>query len=171
MGKRGIATQPRALHVEKGPTYCCDANALKDLLHAQLLKKVAPWVRAGLVKTPEGVHRELDRRSDKLRNLLRTWDSKYSLVVQLNLADKVQLSRIEREYGPEFRIGHATYPGLWVSPRGRKAADAQVIAVAKVRGWVVVSGDRSVKGACAIENVECITWEDFGRRLGLIGLL
>jgi hypothetical protein len=35
----------------------------------------------------------------------------------------------------------------------------------------VDQGDRSVKGASAMENVECITWEDFGRRLGLIGLL
>ena len=171
MGKRRLDAQRRMLLREAGATYCCDANTLKDLYYAGLLKKLGLWVRTGHVKIPEGVYRELRQRSDRLRNVLRTWDSKYSAVVQLNLAEKNQLSHIERTYGPQFTIGKITYPGLWASRSGKRAADGQVIAVGKVRGWVVVSNDGSVKGACAKEGIECIAWEDFARRLGLIGLL
>jgi hypothetical protein len=171
MGQKAIVLQHEMAGVERVPYYCCDASALIDLQHANLLKKLTPLLRDGCLRIPEGVFRELRRRSDKLERLLDTWDSKYTVVVRLNELEKTKLSIIEQTYGKEFRIGSITYPGFWRSASGKKAADGQVVAVAKIRGWIVVSGDKSVKGACARENVECISWEDFGRRLGIIGFL
>ncbi|MCX7887742.1 MAG: hypothetical protein N3B01_10900, partial [Verrucomicrobiae bacterium] len=56
----------------------------------------------------------------------------------------------------------------WKSKAGRQAADAQVVAVAKLLKGVAVSDDRAVKLVCATEGVPCIGWSEFARGLGLI---
>lgn len=157
--------------IEKELVYCLDASALIDLHKAKLSKKLTIWASNGCIMVPEGVYRELRRKSDKLKKLLDKWQSQYSVIIQLNDVDKNQLSYIEQTYGRGFSIGAIIYPGFWKSASGHKAADGQVVALAKTRKWVVVSGDKSVRGACAKENIECISWEDFARRLGFSKLL
>ena len=151
--------------------YCLDATALIDLHSAKLSKKLTIWASEGCIKAPEGVYRELRRKSDKLKRLLDKWQAQHIAIVQLNDVDKNQLSYMEKTYGRGFNIGDITYPGFWKSASGYRAADGQVVALAKTRKWVVVSGDKSVRGACAKENIEGISWEEFARRLRLIRLL
>lgn len=76
-----------------------------------------------------------------------------------------EFARIEQTYGEKVSVGGRDYPGFWRSPAGRKAADGQVVTVGKVRKWVVISDDKAVRYACLNENVECIGWPEFARRL------
>lgn len=80
---------------------------------------------------------------------------------------KEEIKRLERNYGRYIQLGQVRYSGFWKSKAGRKAADAQVVAVAKVKGYICVSDDQAIKLACALENVECIQWTEFARRLKL----
>jgi hypothetical protein len=122
-------------------------------------------VRSGRVKIPEGVFKELQRKTDKLAKTIEQWKKKYSFVVNLDPEALELLPDIERNYGPQFSVGGKTYPGFWKSPSGRKSVDAQVVALAKSRGWIAVSNDNSIHGACMLEDVECRRWEEIGRLL------
>lgn len=75
------------------------------------------------------------------------------------------LPEIERQYGPPFRVGQKTYAGFWQSASGRRSIDGQVVALAKARGWIVISNDDSVHGPCMLEGVLCRRWEEIGRVL------
>ncbi|MDW8382572.1 MAG: hypothetical protein RMN51_10780 [Verrucomicrobiota bacterium] len=80
-----------------------------------------------------------------------------------------EVPRLERLYGQKIRLGSQEYAGFWRSSAGRKAADAQVVAVAKMlKGGTAVSDDEAVKLVCSLEDVLCIGWSEFARRLGLI---
>lgn len=46
-----------------------------------------------------------------------------------------------------------------------KAADGEVVTVGKVLVCVVVSDDRAVRMACSLENIGCIGWAEFARRM------
>ena len=80
-----------------------------------------------------------------------------------------EFARIERAYSESIQVGKQKHPGFWKSRTGYKAADGQVVAVAKVFYCTVVSDDNAVKAACALEDVPCISWTEFARRLGLVG--
>jgi hypothetical protein len=118
-----------------------------------------------MVRIPEGVFRELRRKTDKLAKTIEQWKKKYSFVVALDPKALELLPDIERNYGPQFSVGGKTYPGFWKSPSGRRSVDAQVVALAKSRRWVAVSNDNSIHGACMLEDVECRRWEEIGRLL------
>jgi hypothetical protein len=122
-------------------------------------------VQAGKLKIPEGVHKELQQKTDKLAKSIEQWEKKYSFIVHLDHKALELLPDIERKYGPPFSVGGITYPGFWKSPSGKKSVDAQVVALAKSRGWIVVSNDNSIHGACMLENVESRRWEEIGRLL------
>lgn len=153
-------------------TYVLDANALIDL-HKHFrtgFRKLGRMVQQGQIKIPEGIFRELQRKTDKLFKAVAKWPQKNpDCIVQIvrvhNLAG--ELARIEQEYGEQIVVGTKPYPGFWCSPAGQKAADGQVIAAAKVLGAVVVSDDRAVRLACMLENVPCISWTEFARRANL----
>lgn len=127
--------------------------------------KVRTLVRDGQIKIPEGVGREIQRKSDRLSKTLDGWKKKYCVVVELDHETREQLPEIERRYGWPFRIGNKTYAGFWQSASGRKSIDGQVVAIAKVRQWIVISNDDSVHGACMLERVICRRWEEIGRLL------
>ncbi|MBM4463328.1 MAG: PIN domain-containing protein [Chloroflexi bacterium] len=122
-------------------------------------------VKSGRLKIPEGVYRELRQKTDKLANVVEQWEKKYHFVVNLDYRALELLPDIERKYGPQFNIGGKNYPGFWKSPSGRKSVDAQVMALAKTRGWIVVSNDNSIHGACMLEDIACRRWEEIGRLL------
>ena len=64
-------------------------------------------------------------------------------------------------------MGGKEYNGFWSSQAGRKAADGQVVAVAKVHNCTVVSDDGAVKLACMLEDVPHIGWTEFARQVGM----
>ena len=154
-------------------TYVLDASALFDL-HTHFrakFRKLRLMVQQGYIKIPEGIFRELKRRTDALFKTVEEWSRKNpDCVVQIsrvhNLAN--ELVRIERQYGERIVVGTKEYDGFWHSPAARKAADGQVVAVAKVLSATVVSDDRAVRLACMLEGIPCIGWTEFARRADLI---
>lgn len=171
MGQKPVSSRQGELDIPSEPTYCCDASALIDLDRSGLLKKLKQAVKAGRVKVPEGVFRELRRKTDRLGSTLEKWKVEFNAVVKLGPGDLAQLPLIEQHYGPSFSIGHHKYRGFWAGPSGKKSADGQVVALAKARGWTAVSGDGSIRAACAIEGVDCVSWEDLARRLSILPTL
>jgi len=151
--------------------YVRDADSLINL-HRHFARACVTGLRQ-LAKSealyiPEGVDRELHRRTDRLSQLIKQHED--SVVVRLSNDPRLptEVARMERVYGESITVGKRKYPGFWVSQAGRKAADSQVVAVAKVLDLTAVSDDNAVKLACALENVPCIGWTEFARRLGLV---
>lgn len=151
--------------------YVCDATSLIDLYQhfPKRIKKLRKAVSNNLVKIPEGLYRELVRKTDKLQRLTVEWSAKYDFKLTIKQDERLlnELPQIERKYGDKVRVGGADYPGFWHSPSGRKSADAQVVTVGKVLGCTAVSDDMAVRYACLLENVECIGWTEFARRMGI----
>lgn len=155
-----------------GEVYVCDATSLIDLhrhfpkIFSRKLKKLT---RTGRLKVPEGVYRELLRGSDKLRVILKKWQKEHCIVINVSSSSRLQaqLGELERNYGDKIQIGNRTYRGFWKSKAGRQAADSQVVAMAKVHGHTVVSDDTAVRLACSLEDVPCISWTEFARRISL----
>ena len=164
MGARE-SQRPRGNIVASPHVFCCDSAAMIDLRDAGLLRKMRGLVKSGKVKIPEGVHRELQQKTDLLAKTIEQWKKKYSYVVNLDNKALALLPAIEQKYGPQFNIGGKNYPGFWASSSGRKSVDAQVVALAKSRGWIVVSNDNSIHGACMFEDIACRRWEEIGRLL------
>lgn len=133
------------------------------LKESNLLDKVLDLVKTNQVKIPEGVYREICISTDVLAKILERWKGKYPLIVDLDIGALALLPDIELKYGPQFNQGGKVYPGFWKSASGRKSADSQLVALAKSRGWIVISNDISVHGACMMEGVICRRWEEIGR--------
>lgn len=107
----------------------------------------------------------MQRKTDRLAKMMENWKRKYSLVVDLDYKSLEFLPDIEKKYGMPFKVGDKVYKGFWSSASGRKSVDAQVVALAKARGWIAVSNDDSIHGACMLEGVLCRRWEEIGRLL------
>lgn len=145
--------------------YCCDADALIEVDRANLLNRLRKLAQLGRWKMPSRVYDELHRGSDRLGKRLAEWRKKYDLVVELDATALAYLPDIERAYGEDFHLGGVNYSGFWKSSSGRRSADAQLVALAKARGWIVISNDQSVRGACVLEDVRCSTWETLALEL------
>ncbi|MDI6766427.1 MAG: DUF4411 family protein [Bacteroidota bacterium] len=155
-----------------GNTYVCDTASLINLfLHfPKQFKKLKRLAENGTLKIPEGVHREIQRHSDKLHTFVDRWEEQHQIVIPMKHNPKlmIELPRIEQTYGEKIRVGNKEYRGFWKSAAGRKAADGLVVAVGKVyEGYIIVSDDQAVQMACFLENVPCIGWTEFARRVGL----
>lgn len=153
-------------------TYVCDADCLINL-HRHFGRKATSTLRhlgkKSGIKLPEGVVRELIHGTDKLVRFVQEQRRHLEVAARQIPALHTEIPRLERLYGEKIRVGTQEYAGFWSSQAGRKAVDAQVIAVAKLlEGGVAVSDDRAVKLVCALEGVPCIGWSEFARRLGLI---
>lgn len=146
-------------------TYCCDLDALIQLHAAKRFGRLRKLAQGGRLEIAEGIFREARRRHQVIFRSLQQWNTKYGVVAMLNKdqAAKDLLPDMETKYGPVFHVGGVTYPGFWASGRGRKTADGQLVAFARANGWVVISNDVSVHGACLLENVECRRWEYLAR--------
>lgn len=151
--------------------YVCDADSLINLyrhFERACIRSLRDLARSDSLRIPEGVAGELRRGTDKLSNFID-----HVTLVRLSKHPEVrkEVARMEKLYGQSIRIGKQTYQGFWASRAGRKAADSQVVAVAKVFGLTVVSDDRAVRNACLLENISCIGWAEFARRLRMAGQL
>lgn len=137
--------------------YVCDSTSLIDLFqHFPVeFKSLGPHASNGIIKIPEGVFRELRRKTDKIRHSLEQWEKKYQIVIHLKSDPRFlsELARIEQTYGEKISVGGINYPGFWKSPGGKNAADGQVVTIGKVRKYVAVSDDKAVRLACLQENV------------------
>lgn len=150
--------------------YVLDSTAIIDL-HGhfktkQVRKALNRLARQDQLRMPEGVKREIVRRSDHAGVTVQQMEHEFpKCVVRIGSDPHLQgeLVRIDTAYGESIQVGRLTYPGLWRSPRGRKAADAQVVAVAKRLRATAVSDDKGVQRVCLLENVPCIGWSEFAR--------
>jgi len=149
----------------------CDADCLINL-HRHFGRKAISALRrcgkAGELKLPEGVIRELLQSTGSLARFVRDKRQDMEVASRQFPALHPEILRLERLYGEKIRVGTQEHAGFWRSKAGRRAADAQVVAVAKLLKGVAVSDDGAVKLACALEGVLCIGWSEFARRLGLI---
>ena len=150
--------------------YVCDANALinlwrnfKNLAISSLRKEL----RSGNLKLPEGIVRELMKGKDALAKFARDYEQEIIVYINYNPNLLKEFQRIDMAYGNEIVTGKQKFKGFWVTPSGKQGRDAQVVAVAKVTKAVAVSDDEAVRRACLLENVECIGWMEYARRLGL----
>jgi hypothetical protein len=152
--------------------YVCDSDALINIQRhfPRKMQKIRELASAGRLTIPEGVARELKRGTDRLVDIVTKWEKQESVVVAFDSDAqlKIELEVLDPKYGDRIVVGEQTYRGFWASAAGRKAADGQVVAIGKVRGFTVVSNDQSVLYACMLENVTCIVWTEFARRLGLM---
>ncbi|MEO0300199.1 MAG: DUF4411 family protein [candidate division WOR-3 bacterium] len=150
--------------------YVLDTCAIIDLHNhfpTEFRKMIEVFAKENSLKIPEGVFRELYRKTDKICKKIKKIIEKYpSIIVNLreNLRIMEKFSEIERNYGESIRFRNNVYKGYWKSPRGKKSAEGQVIAIAKVLQYTVVSDDSSVKLICMLEDIPCIGWTEFARR-------
>lgn len=152
--------------------YVCDADCLINLYRhfkqkaIEIMRHLASTSR---LKIPEGIVREIIRHTDSLARFVKSHQYLLTVSIRGNPQLHSEIGRLESQYGETITIGDQSYSGFWKSKAGRQAADAQVIAVARLLKGVAVSDDRAVKLACALEDVPCISWSEFARRIGLIG--
>ena len=159
--------------VEGQEKYVCDASSLINLhrhFKGKCMRRLRQLVEKEELCIPEGVARELRRGTDRLSEFIKRWEEPVVIRLRNNPRLQAEVVRVERLYGNSITVGEVEYKGFWASPAGRKAADSQVVAVAKIFGCTVVSDDNAVKLACAQEDVPCIGWTEFARRLGLLRL-
>ena len=155
-----------------GEIHVCDADGLIHLQRhfgRNAIRAMRDCGKKGGLRLPEGVVRELIQSTDKLAGFVQEQRQRLEVAARQLPALHTEIPRLERLYGEKIRVGTQEHAGFWHSKAGRKAADAQVVAVAKLlKGGVAVSDDGVVKLACALEGVPCIGWSEFARRLGLI---
>jgi len=152
--------------------YVADIDALiqLDRHYRQRFNKLRQLAATGDLVVPEGVYREVMRRTDVLSKRVRKWSDKSATFVVASKSEPrlwEEIARLETLYGPRIRVGNQEYRGFWESAGGRRAADSQVVAVAKLHGRIAVSDDRAIGLACMLEDVQCIGWTEFARRTGV----
>lgn len=153
-------------------TYVLVANALIDphRYFRTEFRKLGPMVLQEQIKIPDGIFRKLRRGTDGLFKAVKRWSQKNpDCIVRITHSHIFAnaLARIERQYDKQIIIGKKSHRGFCRSLAGKKAADGQVIAVAKVLSAAVVSDDRAIHLACMVENIPCISWTEFARRANL----
>ena len=157
--------------MDKSAVYVCDANSLIELARhfPWQTDKLRQFVSAGFLKIPEGVFRELKRGTDELAKYVQKWGSKYEMVIWIrDHRLPHEWNRINQSYGLAFTVGKEICRGFWGTESGKKGVDAQVVAVGRVYAYTVVSNDIAIVSACMLEDVPCIGWTEFARRLGII---
>lgn len=153
--------------------YVCDTTSIFNLHNnfpTEFRHMVEPLAKNNALRIPEGVWREIKRKTDKIFKKMKKIVEKYpSVIVQLKNDQRIsgKLYEVERKYGESIQVGNQKYNGFWKSASGKKAAEGQVIAIAKVLNYIVVSDDSAVKLACMLEDIQCIGWTEFARRLGI----
>jgi hypothetical protein len=144
--------------------YCLDTDSIINVEFAGWFSSLRKAAKDGSIYFPEGVYRQLTDTTTKIGNKIKNW-GKYGTILKLTTSEQVLMKQIDAKYGPSFHIKGNSYPGFWKTEPVGGGVDSQVIAVAKERKYIVVSNDNSIHGACMLENVECIRYEEFGRRL------
>lgn len=137
--------------------YTADTTALIDIWKhfPNLLRSLRKMAASGNFRIVGGVSREMQRKTDSLARQLTQWKDKWPDFVY-EIADPRLLrvlQKLSERYGQDVVIGKVRYDGLFHSAAGRRAADAQVVAVGVFYHWIVVSDDKAVAGSCLLEGV------------------
>jgi hypothetical protein len=151
--------------------HVCDSSSLISIwrnFRRQAISALRREAKRGNLKLPEGIVREMKKGKDALAKFAGDYEKEVIVYIKRNPNLQKEFQRIEMAYGKEVVIGKQKFKGFWVTPSGKRGADGQVVAVSKVQGAVAVSDDEAVKRVCLLENVECIGWTEFTRRLGLV---
>ncbi len=150
--------------------YLCDTDCLISLYKSftsEFKRKIKVLVRSWDLKIPEGVKREITRKTDRISKIMNEVFNHHPESV-FYLKDDVlvreKFFEIERKYGLKIHVGNISFEGFWKSASGKKSADGQIVAIAQIDGYIVVSNDRAISLVCMLENVPCITWTEFARR-------
>jgi hypothetical protein len=157
--------------MESSEKYVCDADCLINLhrhFGQSCLRALRGLGRRGALKLSEGVIREIKRGTDKLAQFVEKEEQVLEITISNNPFLSNEIARLERSYGEKIAFGQQEYSGFWKSRAGRQAADAQVVAVAKLLKAIAISNDRAVQLACSLEGVSCINWTELARRLELV---
>ncbi len=79
-----------------GLVYACDSTSLIDLFQHFPVE----------FKIPEGVFRELRRKTDRLRHYLEQWEQKYQIVIRLSSDTRLlpELARIEQKMEKRYLL-------------------------------------------------------------------
>lgn len=142
--------------------YICDTTCIFDLHNnfpTEFRHKIENLAKNDALKIPESVWREIKRKTVKIFKKMQKIVEKYpSVIVQLKSVQRIteKFYEVETKYGESIQVGNQKYNGFWKSASGKKAAEGQVIAI-----------DNAVKLACMLENIQCIGWTEFARRLGI----
>lgn len=93
--------------------HCCDASSLIPLRNAGLLRRLRGLALNGQLKVPAAILGELKRRSEAAKEI-EGWSKAGQVVVDLAHQPLAlgQMPRIERTYGPRFKVGQTTYAGF-----------------------------------------------------------
>jgi hypothetical protein len=130
-------------------------------IFVRLWEQLDASIAAGAVIAPEEVLRELERGEDDLATSLA---AKAGLFAPLDDALMASVADVL-----------AAFPGLVDEDSERNRADPFVVALARVHGGVVVTGERARRGptgrpripdACAHYGIECLDWFSFLRAVG-----
>ncbi|MBI4556587.1 MAG: DUF4411 family protein [Candidatus Hydrogenedentes bacterium] len=130
------------------PIYCLDADALINIqmYYPEALKQLNRYAKDGKVVIPEGVYREICRKSDRLNTMVQAWHEKHSAVIRLDTPTlRVELARMEGSYGEKINLGKQRRKGFWSSRSGKLSADSQVVAVCKINKYIAVSNVSKAK--------------------------
>ena len=139
--------------------YCVDTSAILDGwvryyprdVFPTLWDKLEEMIAAGRLVAPDEVLRELSKSDDDLHEWARSQDGLFC-----QLEDDVQIATTEI-------LG--AFPKLVNNERNRSIADPFVIAVAKVRGFSVVTGEKrtgnsarpKIPDVCDAYGIKCLT--------------
>lgn len=148
--------------------YVCDTNVLINLEKAFGPKRLSRAFKQGRIIIPEGVERELRRRSDPLTRLVSRLPCENILRIGSRPGLPDELVRVERTYGKTIEFGKKRYEGFWKGHTGSTGADGSVVAVAKVLKLEAASDDKAVQMACALEGVRCITSAELALQLRFV---
>ena len=144
--------------------YCLDTEAIITIERAGLFDNLHEAVKNKGICYPEGVYRELTDTTTIIGTKIERWE-KYGSLHYLSSDELIELKRIETTYGPSFNLKGQAYPGFWRKGKDNRAADAQVVTVSKMCKHIAITNDRCIRGACMLEDIECISTEEFARRL------
>lgn len=96
--------------------YVCDTTALIDYYdHFPVeFRRLRKRASDGILRIPEGVFRELKRKTDKLFQFVEKMERNYRIVISMSSDSRFlpELGRIERTYGKEIVLGEKRYPGF-----------------------------------------------------------
>ena len=157
-----------------GPLLCLDANVLItiDTLGKDVKRRLGQWIGSGHIRIPEAVLREIKTHGARpLRERLDRWQLRWpEFFVDIDTRNPShcrELARMSATYGQTFTFGGVHFPGgFYKTPQGKsRAVDAQLVTLAKVHGFTVVSDERAIQAACSLENVSAMHMHEFIRRL------
>ena len=154
--------------------YVLDTDSLINVYNhsPQAFKRLRKLAQNGSVRVPSAVIREIKRPEDRLKRSITRWARNYKdfEIKDTDSRFRDWIDEIMRRYGSSYKIGRLQKQGLAAGKSRKRGTDVQVVAAGKFLNAIVVSDDNRIKEVCFLENIECISWTEFMRRVGIVSL-